>query len=426
MSAAAPLLSHAHDSRDGHGAAALVPAAPEAIEQRRTQIDAIDRRLLELIALRSQYALEIGQFKRSVGQQVYQPFREEAIIRVLCAQPHEPVRDQQIAEIWHTLFRVSRSLQQTHRVAFLGPQGTYTEEAMHRYFGTGLQAVARESIDSVFAALACGDAGRAVVPIENSTEGAVTQTVDCLVHAHARITGEIVLPVTHCLLTRDGALDGIECVAAHPQALAQCRLWLDAHMPGVRREAVASNAQAAQRVAGSTDCAAIAGEAAARHYGIAVAARAIQDRADNRTRFVVLGGPEPQATGHDRTSIVVELPNAVGALASVFEAFARHRVSILWLEPRPQHNGPWTYLFLIDVLGHSRDTNLAAALVQIGQSAARVALLGSYPCATNAAQVSSADSQEVSSDAPPQETETRTAPATPDGPDVRPDVHGSR
>lgn len=371
--------------------ASPVASVEERIGQCREQIDSIDLQLLHLISQRAQQSAEIGRIKQSLGLPVYQPGREEAILNRLLAQPRQVLGEQHVATIWRTLFRASREMQQAQTVAFLGPSGTYTEQAMSRYFGPAVNGVACDSIDNVFAALAAGQAERAVVPIENSTEGAVTRTVDLLVDAAQRISGEVVLSISHCLLSANGSLSGIDCILGHEQALAQCRQWLDMHMTGVKREAVASNAAAAQRAAVSNTCAAIAGEPAAQQYGLGIAARAIQDRHDNRTRFLVLGGAQPESTGHDRTSIVVQLRHTVGMLAGVFEALARRQVSVLWLEPRPQKTGRWAYRFLIDLFGHADDANVAAALDEVRSIAEDVLVLGSYRCASNYRPVSAAD-----------------------------------
>jgi len=274
-----------------------------------------------------------------------------------------------------------RTILQSPRVAFLGPHGTYTEEAMFQYFGTVQHVIVGETIDAVFLALKQGQADLAVVPIENSTEGTVNLTVDFLIESGVAISGEVVLPVSHCLLTKSGTLDGMVRVLGHQQALAQCRAWLDRHAPGMPRESVSSNAIAARRAGAEPGCAAIASARAAAHYDLRVAADAIQDQANNCTRFVILGGEPVEPTGSDRTSILIQLKHSVGSLARVFETIARCRVSVLWLESRPLRTCPWTYWFLLDLRGHRHDANVAAALEELKTVAEELRVVGSYPYA---------------------------------------------
>ncbi|WP_175885519.1 prephenate dehydratase [Burkholderia sp. BCC0044] len=350
------------------------PVAPQ-----RAQIDAIDRKLLALIARRMQYAAEIGRVKALAGQTVRQPARETEIVAQLCTRPHGLLQERHVAAIWQALFRVSRELQQVPSIAFLGPSGTFTETAMQRYFGTPIRPHACDTLDATFAALAAADVEYAVVPIENSTEGAVTRAIDLLADTTAPVVGEIVLPVAHCLLSASGTLDGVDCVLGHQQALAQCRAWLDAHAPRLRRVPVASNAAAACEAASMTDCAAIAGERAADRYGLRIVAHAIQDEPGNRTRFLVLGGPPAEPTGYDRTSLLLQLNDTIGALAGVFDALARHRISVLWLDARPGRTTGWAYRFFIDIDGHRHDAHVLAALDDIRTIATDLRILGSYP-----------------------------------------------
>ncbi|WP_436025875.1 prephenate dehydratase [Trinickia sp. LjRoot230] len=263
-------------------------------------------------------------------------------------------------------------------VAFLGPGGSYTEEALRTRIGTEQVALACESIDAVFAALTDGRAQAAVVPIENSSEGAVVRTLDLLAQTRVPISGEIVMPISHCLLAPSTEIAEIDTVIAHPQALAQCRRWLQQHLAHARLEPAPSNSAAVRTVARSRRCAAIAGERTAKLYGLSIAARAIQDHADNRTRFLVLGGVAPAPTGHDRTSVVVRLAHSVGALASVFDAIARCGVSVLWLEPRPLQSEGWAYWFFVDVAGHRDDPKVASALDALAAVTEELHVLGAY------------------------------------------------
>ncbi|KVD57012.1 prephenate dehydratase [Burkholderia ubonensis] len=358
---------------------AAPPTVDAAIARRRAQIDAIDDKLLALIGQRLEHAAEIGQLKRDAGLAIRQPARESSILAGLCTRAPGTLRHRDVTAIWQALFRASRDAQSAPAVAFLGPAGTHTESAMQRYFGGYAQAHARETIDAVFDALARGDVERAVVPIENSSEGSVTRTIDRLTAQTAPVTGEIVLPVAHCLLSATGSLDGVDSVAGHPQALAQCRAWLDAHAPGLRRVPVSSNAVAAREAAHLYDCAAIAGEPAAALYGLRIVARAIQDDPDNRTRFVIVGGPAPEPTGDDRTSIALLPGDAPDVLARVFDALARHRAPLLWLDVRPARTAGQPYRYCIDFGGHARDPQVHAALAEIAAVASELRILGAYP-----------------------------------------------
>lgn len=353
--------------------------AHDPVALQRAQIDAIDHELLALIARRMQHAAEIGRVKACDGRTIRQPARETEIVAGLCTRPLGLLRERHVAAIWQTLFRVSREVQQAPSIAFLGPSGTFTETAMQRYFGDPIRPLACDTLEATFAALAAAKVEHAVVPIENSTEGTVSRTLDLLAEASAPIVGKVVLPVAHCLLSASGTLDGVDCVLGHQQALAQCRAWLDAHAPQLRRVPVASNAAAAREAASMTDCAAIAGEPAADRYGLRIVANAIQDEPGNRTRFVVLGGPPAEPTGHDRTSLMLQLNDRIGALARVFDALARHRISVLWLDSRPGRTAGWAYRFFIDIDGHQNDTHVGAALHDIGTIAADLRIFGSYP-----------------------------------------------
>ncbi|HHL4083583.1 MULTISPECIES: prephenate dehydratase [unclassified Burkholderia] len=351
----------------------------DAIARRRAQIDVIDDQLLELIGQRIAHATEIGHLKRHAGLAVRQPAREASIVAELCTRAPWGLRDRDLRAIWQTLFSASRDAQSLPSVAFLGPSGTYTETAMLRHFGEFARGQAHETIDAVFDALARGDVECAVVPMENSSEGTVTRTLDLLIAQAAPVTGEIELPVAHCLLSASGSLAGVDSVVGHPQALAQCRAWLDAHAPGLRRIPVSSNAVAAREAAHLYDCAAIAGEPAAALYGLRIVASAIQDHPDNRTRFVIVGGQTPAPTGHDRTSIVLRPTDAPDALARVFDALAHHRAPLLWVDVRPARDAGHAYRYCIDFGGHPLDPNVRAALDEIAFAASELRVLGAYP-----------------------------------------------
>ncbi|SIT40107.1 P-protein (Includes: Chorismate mutase; Prephenate dehydratase) (fragment) [Paraburkholderia ribeironis] len=272
-----------------------------------------------------------------------------------------------------------RPLQAQGVVAYLGPQGTYCETAMQQRFGLMVRTLSCDTVDAACQALVARQAQYAVLPLENSTEGVVTRTLDVLYDFPFPIIGEIVLPIHHCLLTKSGSLHDVTRICGHQQALAQCRRWLSLHGRGISLEAVASAGVAARLAATEPDHAAVAGAQAAQHYGLRAVVEGIEDEADNRTRFAVLGGAGPAATGFDCTTVIVSLANVPGALVDVLTPFARHGVSVLRLASRPAHGSGWNYRFYLDLMGHRDDPPLSAALTEIRHSMREIRMLGSYP-----------------------------------------------
>lgn len=359
----------------------LAPPPPivDAIAACRARIDSIDTDLLALIAQRVECATEIGRLKRRGGLPVYHPARERAIVANLCARARGALREDHVASIWGALFTASRELQGAPSVAFLGPAGTFTEAAARQYFGDTVRTDARDTLDGVFAALSQGETDFAVVPIENSTEGTVTRTVDLLAHHAPPITGEIEQTVVHCLLSAGGSLDGVDRVLGHEQALAQCRTWLDTHAPHLQRIAVSSNGAAAREAAEQAHCAAIAGEPAALRYQLRIVARAIQDDPNNRTRFLVLGGPEPEPTGDDRTSLSFTPNDGTDELARLFGVLAQRQIGMLWLAVRPGRAPGSPYRYFADLSGHAHDARMRAALDDLAPALSGLRVLGAYP-----------------------------------------------
>ncbi len=270
-------------------------------------------------------------------------------------------------------------LEKTIKAAYLGPVGTYSEQAMHEYFGQSIEGVPCPSIDEVFRSVEAGAAEFGVVPIENSTEGAVSRTLDLLLQTQLLIGGELALPIHHNLLTLNGDLTGVTRVCAHPQALAQCQGWLASNAPHLERQAVSSNAEGARLAADDPSVAAIAGDRAATRYGLQVVHALIQDDPHNRTRFVMIGKEPTGVSGNDRTSLIVSVANEPGAMVKLLEPLARHGVSMTRFESRPARVGTWEYYFYIDVEGHRDDAPVAAALAELGEKAEFLKILGSYP-----------------------------------------------
>jgi chorismate mutase/prephenate dehydratase len=290
-----------------------------------------------------------------------------------------PLEDDHISAIWREIMAASRSLEQPVSAAYLGPAGTYSEEAMYEYFGHSIEGLPCLSIDEVFRCVEAGSAEFGVVPVENSSEGAVSRTLDLLLQSQLLIGGELALPIRHNLLTQSGDLTGVTRVCAHAQALAQCQRWLAAHMPHIERQAVSSNAEAARMASVDPSIAAIASDRAASFYGLQVAHALIQDDPHNRTRFVMIGHAPAGPSGHDQTSLIVSVKNEPGAVFKLLEPLATHGVSMTRFESRPARSGTWEYYFYIDVEGHREDPSVADALAALEKKAAFLKILGSYP-----------------------------------------------
>ncbi|MEQ5839349.1 prephenate dehydratase [Paraburkholderia acidicola] len=345
----------------------------------RERIDAIDAQLIALLNQRASVALEVGEVKKHFNAPVFRPEREQQVIARLQDMSAGPLAGEHISAIWREIMAASRALEQTVRAAYLGPIGTYSEEAMHEYFGQSIEGLPCPSIDEVFRSVEAGAAEFGVVPVENSTEGAVSRTLDLLLQSQLLIGGELALPIHHNLLTASGDLTGVTRVCAHAQALAQCQRWLSTHAPHLERQAVSSNAEAARLAAADPTVAAIAGDRAATHYGLQVAYSLIQDDPHNRTRFLMIGKEPAGVSGNDRTSLIFSVKNEPGEVFRLLEPLARHGVSMTRFESRPARVDKWEYYFYIDVEGHRDDAAVAAALAELEQKAAFVKILGSYP-----------------------------------------------
>jgi len=345
----------------------------------RERIDALDAQLLALLNQRAAVALEVGEVKKQLNAPVFRPEREQQVIAALQRMNDGPLANEHIGAIWREIMAASRALEKLQTVAYLGPAGTYSELAMHEYFGQSVEGAPCVSIDEVFRSVEAGAAEYGVAPVENSSEGAISRTLDLLLETPLAIVGEIALPIHHNLLTLSGNLEGVTRVCAHSQALAQCQYWLGANAPQLERIAVSSNAEAARMAAADASCAAIAGARAAAHYGLHVAHALIQDDPHNRTRFVVMGKTPVGASGRDKTSMIVSVKNEAGAVLRLLEPLARHDVSMTRFESRPARVGTWEYYFYIDFEGHRNDPAVIAALDELGERAAFLKVLGSYP-----------------------------------------------
>ena len=349
----------------------------------RSQIDALDQELLTLLNRRAALAHQVGEIKRIDGSAVFQPEREAQVIRKLQALNPGPLKRLGVAAIWREVMSACRALEAAQRVAYLGPAGTFSEQAALHYFGSGIERLPCISIDEVFRAAASGSAEFGVVPMENSSEGGISRSLDLLLNSPLHIIGETSFLVRHNLLRLNSTLNGIEVVCAHSQALAQCQDWLTAHLPHVERRAVASNAEGARLAATNPAWAAIASERAGSEFGLHVAAAAIQDDALNRTRFAVVCLPQtlsaPLASGKDCVSLIVSVPNKPGAVHDLLVPLKNHGVSMTRFESRPARSGQWEYYFYIDLQGHPSQPHVAAALKELQDLCAFYKVLGTYP-----------------------------------------------
>jgi chorismate mutase/prephenate dehydratase len=348
----------------------------------RTQIDAVDQQLLALLDQRAALAHEVGEVKRLDGSPVFRPDREAQVIAKMQAQPSQ-LKPEGVAAIWREVMSACRALEEPQRVAFLGPRGTYSEEAALQFFGSSMGMLPCQSIDEVFRATTGGAVEFGVVPVENSTEGVVARTMDLLLSSNVHVVGNVSLMVRHNLLRQTPSLEGIQAVYGHPQALAQCQAWLAAHLPQVERRPASSNAEGARLAAADPQCAALASSRAATEFGLQTVAKAVQDEAHNRTRFAVICLPQtlpmPAATGHDCTSLVVSVPNRPGAVHDLLVPLKTHGVSMTRFESRPARSAQWEYYFYIDLAGHSSEAHLAQALQALQAQCAFFKVLGSYP-----------------------------------------------
>ncbi len=339
--------------------------------------------MLGLLNQRAALANEVGHIKRLDGSPVFRPEREAEVIRGLQARNPGPVQDAGLAHIWREVMSACRALEAAQRVAFLGPAGTFSEQATFQYFGSSIERVPCSSIDEVFRAAASGSAEFGVVPVENSTEGVISRSLDLLLTTPLQIVGETSLLVRHNLLRQSDSLVEIEAIYAHPQALAQCQGWLNTHLPDVERRTASSNAEGARLATTNPAWAGIASDRAASEFGLHIAAHAIQDDAFNRTRFAVvcLPGqmPSPAATGHDCVSLIVSVPNRPGALHDLLVPLKKHGVSMTRFESRPARSGQWDYYFYLDIQGHPSQAHIAQALEELEGLCAFFKVLGTYP-----------------------------------------------
>ncbi len=352
------------------------------LDECREKIDLLDIDIQRLIALRAQYAHEVGEIKKcaNICASFYRPEREAQVLRQVIERNEGPLVNDELVKIFRQIMSSCLALEQKLKIAFLGPEGTFTQAATYKHFGYSVQAIPLNSIDEVFREVAAGAADYGVVPVENSSEGMVSHTLDTFMEYALKICGEVEVRIHHHLLIGDHAKpESVKRIYSHQQSLGQCRKWLDSHYPQVERVAVSSNAEAARRVVDEWHAAAIAGELAQEKYKLTKIAENIEDNPHNTTRFLIIGHKAVPKSGEDKTSIIVSTKNKPGALHELLEPFRRHGISLTRIETRPSKISNWSYVFFIDFEGHINDENVQDVLRDIQTNVVELKILGSYP-----------------------------------------------
>lgn len=348
------------------------------IPEHRKAIDKLDGQIVKLLNERTKHVLGIGEIKLKAGEEIYAPHRERAVLQRVCRKNDGPMSDSSLRAIYREIMSSALALEKLLTIAYLGPEATFTHQAAIRRFGSSLRYSPQRTIADVFAEVSKNRADHGVVPVENSTEGVVTHTLDMLVDSELKIVAQIILPVQQCLLCNARRSD-IKKLYAHPQSLAQCRAWIQNNLPRVEIIETSSNARSAELAARENNSAAIAGILAAEKYGLHVMEHDIQDNAANATRFLVLGRQCSPPTGNDRTSLMVSIMDRVGALHHALAAFRRNRINLTKIESRPSKRKAWEYFFFIDCDGHVQDRKVVKAIQLLGEHCNFVKVLGSYP-----------------------------------------------
>lgn len=368
----------AHPSKDAQDNSAATPS----LEQLRQDIDQVDQQIHQLLNQRASLAESVAKAKFATENNpvFYRPEREAQVLRAVMARNQGPLQGETVARIFREIMSACLALEAPQTIAFLGPEGTFTQTAALKHFGH--QALTRPlaTIDEVFREVEAGSAHYGVVPVENSSEGVVNHTLDCFIGSTLNVIGEVELRIHHqFLIAPTTKPDIITKIYAHQQTLAQCRKWLDAHYPAAERVALTSNAEAAKRIRSEWHSAAIAGETAAELYALSVLHQNIEDNPNNTTRFLIIGREAIAASGEDKTSLLVAAHDRAGALIEILAPFAKHQISLTSIETRPALPEKWAYVFFIDLKGHVSDSNVAAALAEIKPLVKELRVLGSYP-----------------------------------------------
>jgi len=370
-------------------------ASEEELSRIRAEIDRIDLQLQQLLNQRAGCAQRVAEVKKAelaaaatpvgagtegTASSFYRPEREAQVLRNVMLRNSGPLPAGEVAHIFREIMSACLALERPLTVAFLGPEGTFTQAAALKHFGYAVVSNPLPTIDAVFEAVESGEANYGVVPVENSTEGMVTHTLDNFIKASLKICGEVELPIRLHLLGAPGCrVETVRCICAHQQALAQCRGWLDKHWPGVEQRATLSNGEAARLAAADPSLAAVAGDMARESYGLLNLAANIQDYADNSTRFLIIGRESVRPSGRDKTSIIVSTRNRPGALFRLLEPFQREELMLTRIDTRPSRSETWAYLFFIEFEGHQEEPKIAAVLRELEEQTVMLKILGSYP-----------------------------------------------
>lgn len=345
----------------------------------RDSIDGVDRELLDLLNRRAEYAMEVGRVKQGSGAAFYAPSREADLVRELSQLNRGPFPAKAIRPVWKEIISASLSLEQTMSVAYLGPKATFTHQACRKQFGLSARYVPARTIADVFDHVEKGKADYGVIPVENTTEGVVSHTLDKFIDAEAKIVGEVLLRISQNLLSLTGNLSDVARVYSHPHALAQCREWLEAHLPGVPVLDATSTAQAAKIAAEDESAAAVAGQLAGELYGLEMVEASIEDNPNNYTRFLVIGREIPEPSKVNKTSLLFSVKDQAGALYHMLRPFYENGVNLTKIESRPHKGKAWEYVFFLDCEGHVDEPGLKAALAELEKVCRFVKVLGSYP-----------------------------------------------
>ena len=347
------------------------------LQDLRSQIDGVDDQILDLLNQRAKVVLAVAKAKG--GGVKFSPAREAQIIERLTAANSGPFTDESLIAVYREIIACCLGLEQQMRIAYLGPKGTYSEEAARKRFGVSAELIPAATLDDVLKAAERHEAEVAVLPVENSTEGAVNRTLDLLLETQLQVLGEVSLPIHHQLLSKAKNMTDIKTIAAHPQSFGQCHDWLYKHLPHAMQVAMNSNAQAAQEAAKHPDIAAIAGTSASEEYNLPILAGGIEDDHTNTTRFMLLGHESAAPSGNDKTSLICSVPNRPGELGKLIAVLSKANINITRLDSRPSSTGLWDYVFYIDIDGHADDTHIAKALAELQESTLFLKVIGSYP-----------------------------------------------
>ncbi len=351
----------------------------------RQKIDALDAQIQALISDRARLASAVRESKGQLENAVeyYRPEREAQVLRAVSERNEGPISDPEMLRLFREIMSVCLAQQEPLKIAYLGPEGTFTQQAVHRHFGHSVQALGVTGIDDVFMQVESTEADFGVVPVENSNQGIVSHTLDRFIHSDLKICGEIEMPIHHNLLSQSRSLAGIERIYSHQQSLSQCKVWIRQHLPSAECIAVSSNAEAARRIRHSPDAAAISSRSAADIYGVPILFSRIEDQPDNATRFLVIGRQLLAPSGDDKTSLLLAGDEGPGALHSLLSPLARHSLNMTRIESRPSSTGRWSYVFFIDVEGHAEIEPLKSALDEMQSQSSFTRVLGSYPKAVS-------------------------------------------